>query len=155
GFSPEVRAGRWAAEAVLSYRFWKRRFGGDPNVVGRAIRLNTYPFVVVGVLPASYLDVVEGQDPEVRIPMLPFGSKLAEIDLVSGMPTYPALAFGRLPHDRTAAQVEAMLNARLPEFVRVAVDQRVNGTSDRWTRVYVSSAARGLTGGLDQIRSPL
>jgi putative ABC transport system permease protein len=51
GFSPEVRAGQWGAEAVLSYRFWKRRFGGDPRVVGRKILLNTYPFVVVGVLP--------------------------------------------------------------------------------------------------------
>jgi hypothetical protein len=31
GFSPEVQNGKWAPEAVLSYSFWKRRFGGDPK----------------------------------------------------------------------------------------------------------------------------
>lgn len=155
GFSPEVRAGRWAAEAVLSYRFWTRRFGGDPRVIGRAIRLNTYPFVVVGVLPPSFLDVAQGQDPEVRIPMLPAGSELAEIGLVSGAPTSPVLAMGRLARGTSATQVERMLNARLSEFVRTAADPRANGTRDRWTRVHVLSAARGLTGSLDQIRAPL
>jgi predicted permease len=155
GFSPEVRAGRWAAEAVLSYRFWKRRFGGDPRVIGRAIRLNTYPFVVVGVLPPSFLDVVQGQDPEVRIPVLPAGRELAEIDLVSGANTSGGLATGRLARGLSTTQAETILNSRLPEFVRTAVDPRINGTRDRWTRVRISSAARGLTGGLDQIRAPV
>jgi predicted permease len=155
GFSPEVRSGQWGAEAVLSYRFWQRRFGGDRRAIGRAIRLNAYPFVVVGVLPPSFLDVVQGQDPEVRIPMLPAGRELAEIGLVSGSPTYPVLAMGRLAHGTSATQVETILNARLSEFVRTALDPRINGTRDRWSRVHVSSAARGLTGGLDQIRAPL
>src|SRR5579872_6952268 len=43
-FSPDVRNGRWAAEAVLSYSFWKRRFGADPAAIGKTIHLNTYPF---------------------------------------------------------------------------------------------------------------
>ena len=54
GFTRGVQAGRWAAETVLSYRFWMRRFGGDPHVIGKAIRINTYPFTIVGVSsPAS------------------------------------------------------------------------------------------------------
>src|SRR5207248_9750560 len=35
--------------AVLSYGFWRERFGGDRAVVGRVIQLNGLPFEVVGV----------------------------------------------------------------------------------------------------------
>jgi len=38
-----------AAVAVLSYDCWQTRFGGDPAIVGRSVRLNGQPFTVVGV----------------------------------------------------------------------------------------------------------
>jgi predicted permease len=38
---------------VLSDRFWKTAFGGDPNVVGRAVTLNDEPYEIVGVMPAA------------------------------------------------------------------------------------------------------
>ena len=40
--------------AVLSYGQWKRRFGGDPSVVGRAIDLDAVPHTIVGVLPPAF-----------------------------------------------------------------------------------------------------
>jgi predicted permease len=40
--------------AVLSYAFWQRRFGGDPGVVGRRLRLDGLPIAVAGVMPASF-----------------------------------------------------------------------------------------------------
>ena len=39
---------------VLGYGLWQRRFGGDPAIVGRAIRLSGDPYVVVGVAPQGY-----------------------------------------------------------------------------------------------------
>ncbi len=39
---------------VLSYRFWQRRFGGDPNIIGRQLVLNNTPTEVVGVMPAEF-----------------------------------------------------------------------------------------------------
>src|SRR5262245_11273792 len=34
---------------VLNHSVWKTRFGGDPNIVGRQIRVNGFPFTIVGV----------------------------------------------------------------------------------------------------------
>ena len=42
------------AVAVLSYGLWRGEFGGDPAVLGRQIRLNGKPYVVVGVMPESF-----------------------------------------------------------------------------------------------------
>jgi predicted permease len=39
---------------VLAYRYWQRRFGGDPSLVGRPITLNGKSFTVVGIAPASF-----------------------------------------------------------------------------------------------------
>src|SRR5262249_11780859 len=39
---------------ILEYDFWRRRFGGDPNIVGQTIQLNSRPQTVVGVMPARF-----------------------------------------------------------------------------------------------------
>ena len=43
-----------ARVAVLSYGFWKRRFGGDPGIVGRKIEMNGGAYEVIGVMPAEF-----------------------------------------------------------------------------------------------------
>ena len=40
--------------ALLSDGLWRRKFGGDPNIVGRALPFDGGPVTVVGVLPASF-----------------------------------------------------------------------------------------------------
>jgi putative ABC transport system permease protein len=39
---------------VLTWGFWKRRFGGNPDVVGQTILLDSKPFTVIGILPAWF-----------------------------------------------------------------------------------------------------
>ena len=62
GLRPSL--GRWftAAEdvpgapivAVLGHQAWKRKFGGDPSVIGRTLRIEGVPVTIVGVGPAGY-----------------------------------------------------------------------------------------------------
>jgi predicted permease len=40
---------------VLGYRFWQRQFGGDPNVVGRQLRLNDKVRTVIGVMTKRFM----------------------------------------------------------------------------------------------------
>jgi putative ABC transport system permease protein len=39
---------------VLTYRFWQRRFHGDPSIVGRSVVLDGTSHTIVGVMPASF-----------------------------------------------------------------------------------------------------
>jgi putative ABC transport system permease protein len=43
---------------ILSHGLWQRRFGGDSSIVGRAIQLDGVPYVVAGVLPASFESIL-------------------------------------------------------------------------------------------------
>jgi putative ABC transport system permease protein len=40
--------------AILSHGIWKRRYGADPSIVGRAIRLDSIEHTVVGVMPETF-----------------------------------------------------------------------------------------------------
>jgi predicted permease len=41
--------------AVLTWSFFQRRFGGDPSIVGKAVRLNSRPYTIIGVLPKWFV----------------------------------------------------------------------------------------------------
>jgi putative ABC transport system permease protein len=40
--------------ALLGHAFWQRTFGGNPNVLGRVLRIENEPVTIVGVLPAGF-----------------------------------------------------------------------------------------------------
>jgi predicted permease len=40
--------------AVVSYRLWRRRFGGEGGIAGRTIELNGRPYAIIGVAPAGF-----------------------------------------------------------------------------------------------------
>ncbi len=52
-----------SAVVILSYGLWRRRFNGDPAIVGKTIRLSGKSFTVVGVAPAGLQHVGGGYRP--------------------------------------------------------------------------------------------
>ncbi|MGH9702636.1 MAG: ADOP family duplicated permease [Candidatus Acidiferrales bacterium] len=54
---------------VLSHGLWERRFGGDPNVIGRKITFSTGDYVIAGVLPADFTLPWLGREREVFAPL--------------------------------------------------------------------------------------
>jgi len=54
----EDRPGEARRVVILSDRLWRRRFAADPSVVGRPIRVNEKAYVVVGVMPARFDDLI-------------------------------------------------------------------------------------------------
>ena len=63
------RIGSPARVVVLSYGAWQRRFGGDPNIVGRSLSLNRNPYHVIGVAPRGFNGPSLGDAPELWVPM--------------------------------------------------------------------------------------
>jgi predicted permease len=40
--------------AVLSYRTWQQKYGGDPKVIGATFQIETFPFTIVGIAPPGF-----------------------------------------------------------------------------------------------------
>jgi putative ABC transport system permease protein len=54
GFSPEEDLFNGPSVAVLSERFWRRRFNASPSAVGSTLRLGTVSYSIVGIAPDSF-----------------------------------------------------------------------------------------------------
>lgn len=54
---------------VVSYRFWARALGADPAAIGRGIRINNRPYVIMGVLPRDFYGLVPGDGTEIYTPL--------------------------------------------------------------------------------------
>jgi predicted permease len=55
--------------AVLSYRFWQRRFAGDLSVIGKVITLKQQPLTIIGVTSPGFIGTALGEAPDIWTPM--------------------------------------------------------------------------------------
>jgi predicted permease len=65
----EAELGREPRLVVLSHDFWRRRFAGDPGVIGRELLLDGEPFVVVGVLGRDHRAITGFAGPQIYVPL--------------------------------------------------------------------------------------
>jgi predicted permease len=93
--------------AVLSYGLWKRRFGGDPNIVGTNIQLDGQPYQVVGVIGREFVSEQPGDL------WLPF-----QFDLNSKDMAHYFQVGARLKPGITAQMANARLKLTADEFRR-------------------------------------
>ena len=92
---------------VLNYRFWQRRFGGDPHVIGRTLEIDHATYSVVGVMPRNFAFNDTTSVGDVYLP----GS------LMRGVSNVPSLAY--LPWIKLRPHVTpAAANAALEHMVR-------------------------------------
>ncbi len=54
---------------LISDGFWRRRFQGDPNVIGKKLRINGFSYSIVGIMPASFL--FPDRDADLWVPVPP------------------------------------------------------------------------------------
>ena len=55
--------------AVISYGCWRRRYAGDPNVIGKIIRVDDRPLTIVGVAPEDFAGLIIDIAAEATVPI--------------------------------------------------------------------------------------
>jgi hypothetical protein len=95
--------------AVLSYRLWNRRFGSDPDVIGRTLTLNDQPTTVVGVLPRTFNFLIHSSlgSPQGAEVWLPYQVDLASVPRGN----HNLAVLGRITDGVTFAQAQDELAA--------------------------------------------
>jgi predicted permease len=98
---------------VLSDRFWRTEFGGDPNVIGRTVKLNDEAYSIVGVMPAAAsLASWTGMASEVWIPLGLTDEQRASRG------NHNRYGVARLKRDVEPAQAQAEMNAMSARLAR-------------------------------------
>ena len=70
-FSPEEDATPGTHPvAVISHRFWQRRFGGQTDIINRSVTLNGTQFTIIGVAPEKFTSTIPLFAPDVWVPMM-------------------------------------------------------------------------------------
>jgi len=100
--------------AVISHRYWQRRFGGNAAVVGKQINLNNIAFTVIGVTPPGFDGAMQaGSTQDVSIPIAWEPQLHVERDRsrMSGAGVWWLRIMGRLKPGATLEQARAQLES--------------------------------------------
>jgi predicted permease len=103
--------------AVLSYRTWQDRYGGDRRMIGAAVAVNGQPFTIVGVAPPRFFgDALRGDPPEIWIP-LSFEPQVHGSNSILKQDYEWLDLTGRVSPHTSVRQVEAHLTAELRQLL--------------------------------------
>jgi predicted permease len=134
-----------APAAVISHRYWQRRFGGDPAVIGKVIYINGAAFYIAGVTPPRFFGTLDvGSAPDVTIPM----GTLAQVsrlyaDYQRSATSWWLQIMGRLKPGVSAEQAQSELNAILQ---RHTLELPHESGAERVTpQIRLDSGSQGLT----------
>jgi predicted permease len=102
---------------VLSYTYWQRQLGGDPNIVGRTIYLSKVPFTVIGVAEAGFDGEISGEAQAAWVPIGMQPQLVARSSWLEDSSISWLQFMGRLKTGVTLKQAEASLNVRFQQML--------------------------------------
>jgi len=153
----DERASGSSPYAILSYDYWQSRFNRDPEAMGRTIRLNGYPFTIVGVSREGFRGADITSNPNVFIPVMMHTQ-------ITGVPFavwnsrhyWWMRVIGRLKTDSNVAQAEGELYSTYQdqEAAERASAKDARGVN-RAQPITLIPAARGYSGVRNRLERPL
>jgi predicted permease len=141
---------------VLSYEFWRRRFGGSSAAIGQPLRLNSAVFSVIGVASRGFTGTRAGNVPDVYAPLTTFPSILPSMRKNWNAPRRQWLIVtARLKPGVSMAQATTQLDSLLAGSARPqASPENGNAKTSSW-RAVLLPGMRGFSLASPQFGEPL
>ncbi|MBV8207566.1 MAG: ABC transporter permease [Acidobacteria bacterium] len=145
---------------VISYGYWQRRFSGDPSVIGRTVRLRSFPFTIIGVAPPGFFGEAVGIRPDLWAPMMMEPQLSPGRDFLQTPNISSLLMIGRLKPGVTLEQARSNVNTVVKTALQetlaslMEADDR-DAMKSAQLRVEVSPGGRGLSRLRAQFSAPL
>src|ERR1051326_3106195 len=96
---------------VLGYSYWHTHFQDDPGVVGRTVRLNEYPFTIIGIAPPDFHGTLVFFFPDLFVPLVNREQLDGKNDLNVRKERWLFMVMGHLKKGVTPAQAIADVNS--------------------------------------------
>lgn len=96
--------------AVITYNCWQRRFGGDPDIAGRKVKVNGLDFTILGVTPAGFIGTELIFTPEVFVPIA-MVKQIEGFDWLDDRHNGNGMAIGRLKPGVSMKGAQAAINS--------------------------------------------
>ena len=94
---------------VLGYSYWQRRFGGDPSVVGKTVKLDGQPMTIIGVAPKGFFGTFFIVDSDAYAPLAMLPPSPDTTQILTNRNERQLRAFAHLKPGVTMAQASASL----------------------------------------------
>ena len=139
--------------AVLSYGYWQRRFGGDPQVLNQTIIVNGHPLTIVGVSGRGFTGVQVGQAADVMVPLMMKAEMTPTWNDLDNRRSRWLTVMARLKPGISRTQAEAAMNVIYRQINEQEIKE-VPGGSESWRQRFVSKHLDVLPGhkGLSDLR---
>ncbi|MEO8025323.1 MAG: ABC transporter permease [Bryobacteraceae bacterium] len=110
--------------AVLAYDYWKARFGGQPDIIGRSVVINDLPFTVIGVIANGFSGMEVGTAAQVFAPIAMQDRMLPGRNLLEDRRTRWANVFGRLKPGISVVQAQAAVQPLFNQILEAEVKEK-------------------------------
>ena len=106
---------------ILSDGFWRRRFGANPNVLGKSVRLDNAEYMVVGILPANFIYPSQLQ-PDAFVP-LALPTKLDWRQRESDDMSVVARLKPEVPLPQARAELQTITQSLTPQYPQAVAEK--------------------------------
>lgn len=171
GVTPEIgrllgpqddRAPGGHSVVVLSYDFWRTRFGADPRILNRTLVVNGDAMTIVGVAPSGFTGITALQRPQIFVPLAMAEQAFRDPGWngLSARNNHWLYLFARIEPGISRQRAEGLINVAFTGLIRDVEYPALRtgmGDTDRQEfqkrQVYLEDGARGANGNRRQIQT--